>query len=85
MHYSHLLDFGLRSVTMPTADADEGHSRESKQNTGCSDALCLRAPPVLGHQGNQWLSVDHRCNCCPLSAAICLLASIRLAKEGGKG
>jgi len=31
-----------------TAEAEEGHSRLIRQDTGCSDALCLGAPPVPG-------------------------------------
>ncbi len=46
--YSHLLDFGLWPFTTATADADEGHSSPRKQNTGGSDALCLRTPAVPG-------------------------------------
>jgi hypothetical protein len=37
--YSLLGDFGLWSVKTATADADEGHTRLPKQNTGGSDAL----------------------------------------------
>ena len=36
---------------MAAADADEGYSRLSQQNTGGSDAVCLGAPPV---QGQPW-------------------------------
>ncbi len=46
--YSHLLDCGLCSIKTATADADEVHCRQPKQDTGGSDALCLRTPPVLG-------------------------------------
>ncbi len=46
--YSQLLDSGLYSIKTATADADEVHCRLAKQDTGGSDALCLRTPPVLG-------------------------------------
>ena len=46
--YSHLLDFGSWFFKMTAADADEVHTRMPKQDTGGSDALCLRAPPVSG-------------------------------------
>jgi hypothetical protein len=37
--YSLLGDFGLWSVKTATADADEGHTRLPKHNTGGLDAL----------------------------------------------
>jgi len=46
--YSRQLDSGSWSFKMAAADADEGHSRLPKQDTGGQDALCLGVPPVSG-------------------------------------
>ena len=64
--YSHLLEFCLGSFKMAAADADEAHSRSPKQNTGGSDALCLRPPPVPVSLKYHWQRYDppnkHRMN-----------------------
>jgi hypothetical protein len=44
--YSHLLESGLLFFKTAPADADKVHTALPKQNTGGSDALCLRTPPV---------------------------------------
>jgi len=45
--YSHLWDFGLWFFKVAAADAGEVHTGLSRQDTGGSDAFCLRATPVL--------------------------------------
>ena len=44
--YSHLLEFCAGSFKMAAADADDGHFRLPKRNTGGSDAPCLGPLPV---------------------------------------
>ena len=45
--YSRLSKFRLGSWKIGATDADEKHSSLPKQDTGGSDAFCLRATPVL--------------------------------------
>ncbi len=44
------VSIGLRPVVFKkvTADADKVHTSLPKQDTGGSDALCLRNPPAAG-------------------------------------
>ena len=44
--FGSMMDRGSWLRNLAAADADEGHSRPPRQDTGGSDALCLGAPPV---------------------------------------
>jgi len=50
--YSHLGNSRLVVISTATADADEGHSRLPKQNTGGSDALWKLPLSQGGHRVN---------------------------------